>query len=431
MTAVILLVVFFGLLIFRTPIAFAIGIASLLALMTGMPWDVAAATLAQRTITGFDSFTLLAIPFFILAGYLMSTGGIARRLIDAAKFLVGGIPGGLAFTNILSSMIFGSVSGSAIASTSAIGSFMGPEMEKAGYPRSMSAAITTTASTTGLLIPPSNVLIVYAVASGGVSVAALFAAGYLPGILLGLALMLVCVGLSIGRNIPTPNPVSWRQGLRALADAILPLSMIVVIVGGILAGIFTATESGAIAVLYTLILSTVVYRQLTLSEFVGILIKSVETTGIVLLLIGFSTALAWVMAYANLPQMATDALLGISDNPIILLIVINLLLLLVGAFLDITPGILIFTPILLPIGIELGISPVQFGIIMVLNFSIGLCTPPVGSVLFVGSAIFQTPVEKMIKPLLPLFAAMIIVLFLVTFVPAISLWIPELLGLIK
>lgn len=429
MIALTLVCVFFILLAARVPIVFCIGFASLAALLIVLPLDIAATTIVQQMATGFDSFTLLAIPFFILAGYLMSAGGLARRLIDAARVIVGPIPGGIAFTNILSNMVFGAVSGSAIASTSAVGSFMGPEMEKAGYPRPLSAAITVTSSTTGLLIPPSNVLIIFAVASGGVSISALFAAGYIPGVLMGLLLMLACYFMSRGQDIPTQARPALKDCIKIILRAVPALLLIFIIVGGIIAGVFTATESGAVAVLYALILSTLFYKEVSLQDFKAILFKSVETTGIVLFLVGFSISMAWVMAYANLPQMMTAALLSVSDNPIILLLLINILLLGVGAFLDITPAILIFTPILLPIGAELGMDPIHLGIMLVLNFSIGLCTPPVGSVLFVGSAIFDVSVERMMKPLLILFSVMIATLLLVTFIPSLSLFLPDILGL--
>lgn len=429
MTATVLILVFFALLLLRMPIAFCIALAALAALATTMPPDIAATGFAQQAGTALDSFSLLAIPFFILAGYIMAQGGIAKRLIDAARALVGWIPGGLGLTNVLSSALFGSVSGSAIASTSAVGSFMGPEMQRRGYDPGMTAALTITGSTTGLLIPPSNVLIVYAVASGGVSVAALFAAGYVPGLLLALALMVVCYLQSRGGSVPLEPRVPAPEVFAAMARAVPALSLIVVAIGGILAGIFTATESGAVAVLYALLLALFWYREIGWRELYPILRRSAETAGIVLLLIAFSSAMAWVMAFANIPQAAAAFLLTLSDNPLILLLVINLLLLAAGAFLDITPAILIFTPILMPVAASMGIDPVHLGIILTLNFSIGLCTPPVGSVLFVGSSIFNVPVERMIKPLLPYFAAMLVVLAIVTLVPETSMLLPRLLGL--
>ncbi len=429
MTGLVLISVFFIALLLGVRIAFCIALAALAALAVTMPLDVAATGLAQQSVTALDSFNLLAIPFFIFAGYVMSGGGIARRLIDAARALVGWVPGGLGLANVLSCTLFGSVSGSAIASTSAVGSFMGPEMAKRGYAPSMTAALTLTGSTTGLLIPPSNVLIIYAIASGGVSVAALFAAGYVPGLLLALALMIVCVWQARKLDIPREQRVGFSELGGAFIRALPPLSLIVVAIGGILSGIFTATESGAVAAAYALLLSLLVYREISVKDIGGILVKSAETSGIVLLLIALSSAMAWILAFADIPQSAAELLLGLSSNPIVLLLLINLLLLIVGAFFDITPGILIFTPILMPIATQLGIDPVHLGIILVLNFSIGLCTPPVGSILFVGSSIFKVPIEQLLRPLLPYFAAMLVVLLLVTFVPELSLTLPQMLGL--
>lgn len=430
MIGTVLLVIFAALLLCGVAVAVAIGLATFAGLSISLPPDIAATTIAQRIGTGLDSFTLLAIPFFILSGYMMAQGGMARRIVEAAKALVGTVPGGLAFTNVLSCMLFGSVSGSAVAATSAIGSFMAPEMRKAGYDNPFVGAVTVTASTTGLLIPPSNVLIVYAVASGGVSIAALFAAGYLPGAILGLALILTCWIMALRGKYPVSERLSLRHAGKALLGALPAIALLVVVVGGILAGIFTATESGAIAVIFTMLLAMGLYREVGWRDLPAIFVKTAETTGIVMLLIGVSSALAWQLAYADIPAALTAALLGISSNPILLLLAINLLLLIIGAFLDITPAILIFTPILMPVALELGISPVQLGIMIVLNFSIGLCTPPVGSVLFVGSAVIGERIERLIVPLLPFYAAMIATLMLVTFIPDISEMLPRALGLI-
>ena len=430
-TGLILLGVFFVLVMLNVPIAFSIGLATVAALLTSLPFDPAVTTAAQRLAGGLDSFTLLAIPLFVISGYLMGQGGIARRLIDAAKAIIGAMPGGLALVNIMSCMLFGSISGSAVAATSAIGTFMIPTMEKDGYDRDYSTAVTVTGSILGLLIPPSNVLIVYAVAAGSVSIGALFVAGYLPGIFAGIALMIAAAGYARRHNYPTSPRLSLRDSAKALWRALPSLLMIFIVVGGIIAGIFTATEASAIAVIYALVLSVAVYREIAIKELPDLLLKAVETSAMVLLLIGVSTGMAWVLAYGEIPQAVASAMLMVSDNPIIILLLINLILLVVGAFLDITPAILIFTPIFLPVAIDLGMTPVHFGIMLVLNLSIGLCTPPVGSVLFVGAAIGGTTIQKLVRPLLVLYVALIAALLLVTFVPFISEGLPRAFGLIE
>ena len=424
----ILVLVFFVLVMLDVPIAVAIGLASVCSLLTTLPVGPAVTTTAQRLAGGLDSFTLLAIPFFVLSGYLMGQGGIARRLVAAAKALIGTLPGGLALVNIVSCMLFGAISGSAIAATSAIGTFMIPQMKEEGYEREYSTAVTITGSVLGLLIPPSNVLIVYAVAAGGVSIAALFMAGYLPGLLCGLFLMIVAALYSLKKKHPTAEPVPLRDALKAFGQAGPSIAMIFIVVGGIIAGVFTATEASAIAVLYALILS-MIYREVTWRELPEIILKSVETTAMVLLLIGVSTAMAWVLAYGNIPALVSESLLSISDNPLVILLLINLILLFVGAFLDITPAILIFTPIFLPVAIDMGMSPLHFGIMLVLNLSIGVCTPPVGSVLFVGCAVGQTLIQQLIRPLIMLYLALLAGLLLVTYIPFLSEALPQMSGL--
>jgi tripartite ATP-independent transporter DctM subunit len=379
---------------------------------------------------GLNSFALLAIPLFILSGQLMAHGGIARRLIDFAKAIVGTVPGGLAFVNVISCTLFGAISGSAVAATSAIGGFMIPEMNKEGYDRDFNAAVTATSATTGLLIPPSNILIIYAVASGGVSIAALFVAGYVPGILVGLGLMTVCAIYAKRHNFPRGQRVPFGLAVRKTLAALPSLFLIVLVIGGILGGIFTATEAGAIAVLYAFALSSLIYREIPLSGLREILLKSAETTAIVMFLIGTSMAMSWILAYENIPTIVADALINLSDNPIMILLLINLVLLMVGIFMDMTPAVLIFTPIFLPVAVELGMSPLHFGIVMVLNLCIGLCTPPVGSILFVGCAIAKTSIGKIVRPMLPMYFAMFIVLILVTYIPALSEALPRYFGLI-
>jgi len=386
-------------------------------------------TVAQRMSGGINGFALLAIPFFILSGVLMGQGGIAHRLIEFAKTLLGALPGGLAMVNVISSTLFGAISGSAVASTSAIGGFMIPAMKKEGYDPAFSAAVSVTASTTGLLIPPSNILIIFSLASGGVSIAALFIAGYVPGLLLAAALMVVCSFYAKKHNYPLGEKSTLAEVFKTGLAALPALFLIFLVIGGILSGVFTATEAGVIAVLYALLLSVGVYKEVKVSDLSIILLKSVETTAVVMLLIAASSAMSWILSYTNIPQDLSAAMLALSDNPIMILLMINLILLMIGTFMDMTPAVLIFTPIFLPIATSLGIEPTQFGIMMVLNLCIGLCTPPVGSVLFVGCGIAKTSIQQIVKPILPMYAAMITVLVLVTFVPAISLWLPSVFGL--
>ena len=429
MSALVLLGIFFILLFLNVPISFCIGLATLGTMLLSMDLLPALTTLAQRMAGGLNSFALLAIPFFVLSGLLMGRGGIAKRLIECAMALVGALPGGLALVNVLSCMLFGAISGSAVAATSAIGSFMLPEMKKQGYDDAYSAAVTAAAATTGMLIPPSNIMIVYAIASGGVSIAALFVAGYLPGILLGVALMIVCAGYARVKGYPVGARLPLKLVFSKIAAAIPSLLMIVVVIGGIIKGAFTATEAGAIAVVYSFVLAVLVYKEVAWADLGKILLKSTETTAIVLALIATSAAMSWILSYENIPQSISSGLLALSENPIIILLIINLILLVVGAFMDMTPAVLIFTPIFLPVAIELGVSPLHFGIMMILNLSIGLVSPPVGSVLFVACAVAKVKLEQMIKPLLPMYAAMFVVLMLVTYIPAISEWLPSVVGL--
>jgi tripartite ATP-independent transporter DctM subunit len=426
----ILLFVFVVLFAIGVPIAVSIGFATLATMLVTMAFDPAVTTIAQRMAGGLNSFALLAIPLFILSGQLMAQGGIARRLIEFSKALIGMVPGGLAFVNIISCTLFGAISGSAVAATSAVGGFMIPEMSKEGYDRNFSAAVTTTAATTGLLIPPSNVLIIYAVASGGVSIAALFVAGYIPGILVSIGLAAVCAVYAKRHGLPRGDRVPMRIVMNRTLAALPSLFLIVLVIGGILGGVFTATEAGAIAVLYAFALSALVYREIRLTDLRQIILKAAETTAIVMFLIAASMAMSWILAYENIPAIVAEALVTLSDNPILILLLINLVLLLVGIFMDMTPAVLIFTPIFLPVAMELGISPLHFGIIMVLNLCIGLCTPPVGSILFVGCVIAKTSIGKIVRPMLPMYAAMFIVLMLVTYIPALSEFLPRYFGLI-
>lgn len=423
----ILVLSFVFLLGLGVPIAWTLGLSGLITILVSVESISAFTTMAQQMATGLDSFTMLAIPFFILAGEVMNRGGIARRLIDFAKTLVGSMPGGLAYVNIFAAMLFGAIAGSAVAAASAIGSILGPRMEKEGYSKEFSAAVNITASTTGLIIPPSNILIIYSLASGGVSIAALFIAGYVPGLIIGLLLMGVAAFWAKRKNFAVGERSSLSEVFSTFVKAFPSLLLLIIVIGGIIAGIFTATEAAAIAVVYTLILGYY-YREVSTRDLPGILMDSVITTSIVMLLIATSISMSWVMSYENIPQDISAALLALSDSKIVILLTINLILLFVGTFMDMTPAVLIFTPIFLPIVTELGIDPVHFGIMMVLNLCIGLCTPPVGTLLFVGVGVAGTTIEKVIKPLLPLFLAMIVALMLITFFPELTLWLPRMFG---
>jgi tripartite ATP-independent transporter DctM subunit len=406
------------------PISFSIGLASLATIMLSLPFEPAIAVVAQKMASGLDSFSLLAIPFFILAGNIMNQGGIALRLINFAKVLAGRLPGPLAHCNVLANMMFGALSGSAVASAAAVGGVMSPLQKKEGYDPAFSAAVNITSCPAGLLIPPSNTLIVYSLISGGTSISALFLAGYLPGIMMGLSLMLVAGIIAKRRGYVSAERISCREVATRALDALPSLALIVIIMGGIIGGIFTATEASAIAVVYTLLLSAV-YREIKLRDLPRIILESAVTTSIVLLLIGTSMGMSWAMANADIPYMISDGLSTISDNPIIILLIINLILLLIGVFMDMTPALLIFTPIFLPIALDMGMDPVHFGIMMTFNLCIGICTPPVGSALFVGCSVSKVPIDQVLKPLLPFFLALLVTLMLVTFIPQISLLLPQ------
>ncbi|MBC6999072.1 TRAP transporter large permease [Cytophaga sp. FL35] len=427
---IVLFVSFIGLLAYGVPVAYSIGISTTLTLILNIAYLPATTTAAQRMTTGIDNFALLAIPFFILAGEIMNTGGIAKRLIDFAKSLIGSLPGGLAFVNIIAAMLFGAISGSAVAAASAIGSTLTEKMESEGYPREFSAAVNISSSTTGLLIPPSNVLIIFALASGGTaSVAALFIAGYIPGILVGLALMIMVFIYAKRKGLPRAPRVGFKQLFTDFRKAFLSLTLLIIVVGGIVVGVFTATEAAAIAVVYAMLLGFI-NKELKVSHFKPLLLRSARTTAIVMFLIATSMAMSWLFSFEGIPQMLTSALLDNVSNPIFIFLMINLILLIVGTFMDMTPAVLIFTPIFLPVAMALGMHPVQFGMIIVLNLCIGVCTPPVGTLLFVGSGVAKVPVTKVIKPLMPLLLVMVGVLMAITYFPELSLWLPRAFGLI-
>ena len=420
---------FFVLVFLGVPISFSIGLATLAAGCMMLPLEVTLAVIGQKVATGLDSFSLLAIPFFIFAGVLMNCGGIAHRLINLSQVIVGRMPGSLGHVNVMANMMFGSISGSAVAAAAAVGGTMSPMQKKAGYDPAYSAAINVTSCITGLLIPPSNVLIIYALTAGGISVATLFMAGYIPGILMGLSIMVVGAVIAKHRGYPVAERPTLAVVLKAFWDAFPSLLLVFVVMGGILGGIFTATEASAIAVVYTFILSVLIYREVKFKDLPKIILDSVITTSIVLLLIGISVGMSWAMTNADIPYTISDALMSVSENPFVILLIINIILLIVGVFMDMTPAVLIFTPIFLPIATNLGMDPVHFGIMMVFNLCIGLCTPPVGSALFVGCSVAGVRLQDLLKPMLPFFGALLVTLLAVTYIPSLSLFLPGLFGM--
>jgi tripartite ATP-independent transporter DctM subunit len=429
LSILVLFISFFTLLLLNVPVAYSIGIATTLSLLLNIDNLPGITTIAQRMTTGIDSFALLAIPFFVLAGEIMKQGGIANRLINFAKSLVASLPGGLAYVNVLASMLFGAISGSALAAASAIGSVMTDRMEEEGYPRTFSASVNITSSTTGLLIPPSNTLIIYALASGGTaSVAALFIAGYLPGILVGLAIMGYIAFVAIKKGYPKGKRSTLLEIWTYFRKAFFSLLMLFIVVGGIVAGIFTATEASVIAVLYAAVLS-LIYGDMKVKNFPAILLSSGKTTAVVMFLICTSMAMSWLFSFEGIPEMISSFLLEQLNNKFAIFLAINVILLIVGTFMDMTPAVLIFTPIFLPVVTALGMDPVHFGIVIVLNLCIGVCTPPVGTLLFVGSGVAKVSVTNVIRPLLPFLAIMVIVLMLISYIPEISMFLPRLFGL--
>ncbi len=424
----IILVSLMAMLLAGIPIAIALAVSSICAILPVLELEPALLTGAQRIFSGISVFNLIAIPFFILAGNIMNRGGIAIRLIQFAKLFTGKIPGALAHTNIVANMLFGAISGSGTAAASAMGAIIGPVEEKEGYDKNFSAAVNIATAPTGLLIPPSNVMITYALVSGGTSIAALFMAGYIPGILWGLACMGVVFFYARKRGYRSQETFTGKERIRVFWQAIPSLLMIVIVIGGIIKGIFTATEGAVAAVVYSLVLSLFFYRSIRFKHLPKIFMDSAQMTGIIIFLIGVSSIMSWVMAFTGLPAAISNAMLGISKNPLIILLIINILLLVVGTFMDMTPACLIFTPIFLPICKELGMNSVHFGIMMIFNLCIGTITPPVGTTLFVGVKVGNTRLEDVIQPLLYYFAAIFGVLLLVTYIPALSMWLPGLLG---
>lgn len=424
----IILVVLAVLLLAGIPIAVALGISSVCAILPVMDEGVAVLTGAQRIFSGISVFSLLAIPFFILAGNLMNKGGIAVRLINLAKVVTGRTPGALAQTNVLANMLFGAISGSGTAAASAMGSIIGPIEKEEGYDPNFSAAANVATAPTGLLIPPSNVMITFSLVSGGTSVAALFMAGYIPGILWGLACMIVIFCIAKKRGYRSSTTFTAKEKWNIFLQALPCLLLIIIVIGGIIGGIFTATEGSVVAVVYSLLLSLFGYKSIKVKDLPQILKDSAEMTGIIIFLIGVSSIMSWVMAFTNIPALVSNGLLSISNNRYVILLMINIILLVVGTFMDMTPACLIFTPIFLPVCQSLGMNTVHFGIMMIFNLCIGTITPPVGTTLFVGVKVGGVKIETVIRQLLIYFAAIFAVLMLVTYIPQISLWLPGLMG---
>ncbi len=416
---------FIGMLLLQVPITFTLAIASVItAIYLGIPLMA----IVQNMVQGVRSFSLLAIPFFIIAGEMMGQGGISRRLILFSNLLVGRIRGGLAQVNCLASMFFGGISGSAVADVSSIGTILIPMMKEEGYDDDFSVGITVTSACQGVIIPPSHNMIIYSLAAGGVSVGRMFLGGFIPGIMLGLGLMIVSYIFAVKRGYPKERKYSWKEALVISKDAILGLMTAVIIMGGVISGVFTATESAAVAVVYAFFITFFVYREIPLKAFKGILYSALKTLAMVMALIAAASAFGWLMAYLRIPALATQTLLSITHNKIALLLLINLLLLLLGMIMDMAPLILITTPILYPVVVgALGLSPIHFGIMLILNLAIGLTTPPVGSALFVGCAIGKIRIEQVVKTMLPMWLVMVAVLMLITFVPGITMFVPDLL----
>lgn len=426
----VILIVLASLLIIGVPIAFSIGIASIVTIMSTVPLNVAVLTAAQRTFVGMSSFTLTAIPFFILAGNFMNEGGIAKRLVDFVMAILGKLPGALLVTNVGANALFGAISGSASAAAAAVGSMVKSGEEELGYDQGLSAATNGASAPAGLLIPPSNALITYSLVSGGTSVAALFLAGYIPGLIWALACTIVAVAVAKKKGYKgTEGKFSWSNLGRATIAALPSLGLILVVIGGIVAGVFTATEGSAISVVYSLVLG-LIYKNLNFKKIINILVESAKMSAIVVFLIGVSNILSWVMAFTGIPQMIGNSLLSITTNPMIILLIMNIILLISGTFMDVTPAILIFTPLFLPIVQEFGIHPVHFGLIIVYNLCIGNITPPVGNTLFVAIKIGDTTLAKVMPYMLRYYALILLGLLLVTYVPAITLSLPQAAGLL-
>ena len=413
------------------PISYAIGISALAAILQMVTLDVSVLTAAQRTFVGMSKFSLTAIPFFVLAGNLMNQGGIAKRLVDFVLAILGKLPGALLVTNVGANALFGAISGSASAAAAAVGSMVQEGEDKQGYERAVCAATNGASAPSGLLIPPSNALITYSLVSGGTSVAALFLAVYIPGILWAVCCVVVAVIIARKKGYKgTPGKFDWKNLGAATLKAIPALSLIVVVIGGIIAGVFTATEGSAIAVVYALVLG-ICYRNITWKSFWKILVDSAKMSGMIVFLIGVSNILGWVMAFTQIPQAISAGLLGLTNSPIIILLIMNVILLIAGTFMDVTPAILIFTPLFLPIVKTFGMHPVHFGLILVYNLCIGNITPPVGNTLFVAIKVGKTSLAKVMPYMVMYYASILVGLVLVTYIPAVSMALPTMAGLVK
>lgn len=430
-TALIMFIVLIITLLLGFPIAISLGISSVLPILPSLALDNTLVTGAQRIFSGISNFTLIAIPFFILAGNIMNQGGIAKKVVAFAQSLTGRIPGSLMQTNILANMMFGAISGSSVAACAAMGGILLPMEEEEGYDKKLGATVNIATAPTGLLIPPSNSLIVYSLVSGGTSVAALFMAGYIPGILWGIGCMALTFFLAKNRGMKGKAGVQLKVILITFIDALPSLALIIIVIGGIIKGVFTPTEGSIVAVVYTLLLSMIFYRTINLKNLISIFEESAKMTGVIVFLIGVSTIMSWVMAFTGIPQAISTLILGITNNKYIILLLMNLLLLFIGTFMDVTPAILIFTPIFLPIVKAFGMSPIQFGIIIVFNLCIGNITPPVGNTLFVGVKVGNLKIEDVMRELIKYYVVIIIVLMFVTYIPDLSLYLPKLSGLIK
>ena len=428
LTTVILFAVFGVLLFLGVPISISIVVSSIVTAMSTLSWDQITFITMQKMNSGVESFSLLAVPLFILAGNIMNNGGIAKRLVNFAQLFVGKIPGSMAQANILGNMLFGALSGSSVAAASAMGGCISPIEEENGYDPAYSAAANIASAPTGLLIPPTSAFIVYSTVAGGVSISTLFMAGYVPGILMGLCCMLVAfVGAKKAGMRATGYDKSKSIG-KTIWDAVPSLLLIVIVIGGILGGVFTATEGSAIAVAYALILGFI-YRNLTIKDLPRILFDSVKTTAVIEYLVCVSGIMGYIMSYTKIPALVANAILGLTSSPVIILLIMNLILLVVGCFMDPTPAVLIFTPIFLPIVQTWGMHPVHFGLMMIMNLCVGTLTPPVGAILFAGCRTHNVKIEQIIKMLLPFFAVIFVSLMLITYVPALSMFIPQALGL--
>ncbi len=426
----VILFAIFGILLFLgCPISVSIVVSSIVAALSSLSWEQITFITMQKMNSGIESFSLLAVPLFILAGNIMNNGGIARRLVNFAKLFCGRIPGSLAQANVLGNMLFGALSGSSVAAASAMGGCIYPIQKDEGYDPAFASAVNIASAPTGLLIPPTSAFIVYSTVAGGVSISALFMAGYIPGILMGLGVMAVAFIYAKKNNYPTSGGVKMSEAIKITLDAIPSLLLIVIVIGGIVGGVFTATEGAGICVLYCLILS-IIYKTITFKSFMDILLNSACTSGTILFLISASSAMSFVMAYSGIPAAISESIMSISQNKFVIFLLMNLILLVVGMFMDITPAILIFTPIFLPIAQSFGMTDIQFGVMLVFNMCMGNITPPVGSVLFVGCGISKISIEQVSKRLVPYFIMLFVLLLVVTYVPALSIGLPTIMGLV-